>query len=192
MPNNSNRSIQLLGWYVRNCAVSSMAGKLEGALLRQLDKMQSSVENDEIDFDEDEDEGGRLSPRTRRRRLRALHQFLKLFATAPSDGDNAERNVGFACGEFNLDRIDREILLLLVRYDRVNGLEEFADKVFKALHSASRAVAALTGIDPREVHARVASNGTLVGGGLIIVEIDDDTTLGGSDAEDGQVDTQLA
>ncbi len=178
MANKSDRDMQGLGWYVRNCAISSMAGELEGILLRRLDRVQSSVEDDEIDFDEDEDERGRTSPRTRPRRLRELHRYLKKFATAPSNGDSTERNVDFACREFDLDLTDREILLLLVRYGRVNGLEQFADKVFRVLHSISLAVAVLTGTDPREIHSRVAPDGILVGAGLITVENDYDSCSG--------------
>jgi SpoVK/Ycf46/Vps4 family AAA+-type ATPase len=165
-------------WYVRNCAISSMAGLLEDALLRQLDRMQSASEDDEPDFVDEEHEPCRVSTRTRRRRFRELNRFLKDYAAAPVDKDHAERNVDFACEEFNLDRIEKEILLLLVRYGHVDGLEEFADRIVKVLHSASRAIAALTGADPREVHARVASNGTLVAGGLITVEGDDDSCAG--------------
>jgi hypothetical protein len=119
-----------------------------------MDKMKSDLDDDEIDFD-DEDE--KVSSRTRRRRLRELRQFLNESNAAPHDDDNAERNVGFACEEFNLDCIDKEILILLIRYGRVGGLEEFADKVFKVLQSASRAVAALIGKEVCEVHQRLAS-----------------------------------
>ncbi len=175
----NDKGRRVLGWYVRNCAASSMAGQLEGILFRQLDRMQTSVDEDEFDFDAGEDEVVRLPPRTRRHRLRELHGFLKDFATAPSDGSNAERNVGFAGDEFGLDTIDREILLLAIRYGRVDGLEEFADKVFhKVLHSTSRAVAALIGADLREVHARIASNGTLIDGGLITTHSDTDCCSG--------------
>jgi SpoVK/Ycf46/Vps4 family AAA+-type ATPase len=178
MANTGDKDLSMLGWYVRNCTVSPMAVQLDGILLRQLDRMQSSLDDDEPDFDDEEDELGRASPRTRRSRLRQLRRLLKGFATAPRSKDNAQRNVRFACEEFDLDRIDKEILLLLVRYGRVRGLEEFADRVVRVLHSSSHAVAALTGMDPHEVHARVGSNGTLVAGGLIAVENDDDSCSG--------------
>lgn len=169
---DENKGSGLLYWYVRNCTIGPMATRLERILLCLGDKIRSGLDNEEFDFDEDEGERTRASPRARRRRLREFHRFLKDFAIPPSDGDNAELNVDFACAEFNLDRTDREILLLLVRYGRVDGLEEFADEVFTVLHSASRAVATLTGTDPREVHARIASTGTLVIGGLITIESD--------------------
>jgi hypothetical protein len=103
-----------LAWYVRNCLGSPAAHCLDIAALSQLDVLRGEVDDTDDEF---------LEPRVSkpRRKLRELHRLLYAIAGAPRGDQQFERNIAFARGEFRLDDIDTEILLLLLRYEEQPG-----------------------------------------------------------------------
>jgi hypothetical protein len=114
---NIGRSVELkrlvedfeLGWYMRNCACSPVAGRLEIALLERL-KYLKGTHDDEDDY--------RDLPKAKAHsiRFRKLHRALKGYSTPGGSNESFEQNALFARDEFGLDTIDTEILLLLLRY----------------------------------------------------------------------------
>lgn len=172
---------QQLGWYMRNCALSPAYGLLERLMLTRLDRLKGEQDGDpdEIEFDMDASFNARDLSR-RRRELR--HVLKKYDAIVPFD-DGTELNAFFARDEFGLDEIDTEILLLLLRYERNSDLEQFADEVLQRLHAPARAVAAVLGVDWREVRNRIAAGSPLITTGLICISEDGCYSgLGGSQA----------
>ncbi len=154
-----------LGWYVRNCARSPAAGMLERVMLERIDRLKGNPGGATEDFEFDEDAPSDANGLSRRRQ--EFRRILKEYAAIPSNDDSTELNALFARDEFGLDDIDTEILLLLLRYERNNDLEQFADEVLHRLHGPAGAVAALLGIDRREARRRLANDGALIESGLI-------------------------
>ncbi len=159
-----------LGWYVRNCARSPAAGMLERVMLERLDRLKGSLDGATDDFEFDADAPSDAKVLSRRRQ--EFRRILKEYAAMPSNDDSTELNALFARDEFGLDDIDTEILLLLLRYERNNDLEQFADEVLHRLHGPAGAVAALLGIDRREARRRLATDGALIESGLICLSED--------------------
>ncbi len=161
----SDMARQQLGWYVRNCAMSSAAGMLEAVVLGRLDRLKGNLEagTECLEF-----EGyASFDAKSLNRRRQEFRRILKGYASTPLNDDGLELNALFARDEFGLDDIDTEILLLLLRYERNNDLEQFADEVLHRLHGPAGAVAALLGIDRREARRRIAAEGPLIESGLI-------------------------
>lgn len=161
---------QQLGWYVRNCALSPAAGMLEPVMLQRLDRLKGALEGDTEDLEFDDNPS--FDARNLGRRRQEFRRILKEYAAMPSNDDGSELNVLFARDEFGLDDIDTEILLLLLRYERNNDLEQFADEVLHRLHGPAAAVAALLGIERREARRRIAADGPLIESGLICLSED--------------------
>lgn len=161
---------QQLGWYVRNCALSSAARLLDRVMLERLGRLKGDPEGDieEVEFDE----YASFDAKNLRRRRQELRRVLKEYAVMPPSGDGLELNAHFARDEFGLDEVDAEILLLLLRYERNGDLEQFADGVLQRLHGPAGAVAALLGIDRREARRRIATDGPLIGSGLVCLNED--------------------
>jgi transitional endoplasmic reticulum ATPase len=153
-----------LGWYVRNCALSPSSAQLEDILLDQLTILRTVTYNSK----EDHVSG----PKLRGRKLREFHHLLKRYTKSPRSGESLEQNTVFACEEFGLDPTDAEILLLLLKYERYSELEAFADSVSRCLNSISRGIAALIGIDAREIHRRIVPGGALVESGILTINDD--------------------
>jgi hypothetical protein len=162
---------QQLGWYMRNCAMSAAAIRLEFVLLERLNVLKGIPSHDE-------DSADLSKPEQRRALLRELLQLLQAYSGPGASSESLEQNARFARDEFDLDEIDTEILLLLLRYERNSHLEEFADEVARLFGSASRAIAALIGHETREVHRRIMPRSSLLGGGLLTIN-DDGTDVAG-------------
>jgi transitional endoplasmic reticulum ATPase len=156
---------QQLGWYVRNCALSPAAGMLEPVMLQRLDRLKGAVEGDTEDLEFDDN--ALFDAKNMGRRRQEFRCILAEYTAMPSNDDGSELNVLFARDEFGLDDIDTEILFLLLRYERNNDLEQFADEVLHRLHGPAAAVAALLGIERREARRRIAADGLLIESGLI-------------------------
>src|SRR5579863_9787136 len=161
---------QQLGWYVRNCALSPAAGLLECLMLERLDRLKGDLEGDIEDLEFDDNAS--VDARNLGRRRQEFRYILAEYTAMPSNDDGSELNVLFARDEFGLDDIDTEILLLLLRYERNNDLEQFADEVLHRLHGPAAAVAALLGIERREARRRIAADGLLIESGLICLSED--------------------
>ncbi|MBX9845215.1 MAG: ATP-binding protein [Xanthobacteraceae bacterium] len=155
---------QQLGWYLRNCAMSAAAGRLEFVLLERLNVLKGIHKQ----------EGGPdLSrPKLRRESMRELHRLLESYTEPSISNENLEQNALFARDEFGLDEVETDILLLLLRYERNDQLEEFADEVAHRFGSASRAIAALIGCETRDVHRRIMPRSSLLAGGLLTINDD--------------------
>lgn len=153
-------------WYLRNCANSSASIELAEILSDTINQFSDKYFSDlkiRNYSTESEDNSFSLPPI----KLFEIQKLLKEFWYAPRSGDNLEINVEYATEEFGLDAIDREILLLVLRYDRNPDFENFADRVARKLTSVSRAVATLIGANPREVHRRLINGGLLVDTGIL-------------------------
>ncbi len=161
---------QQLGWYVRNCALSPAAGLLERVMLERLDRLKGDLEGDTEDLEFNDNASFDAESLSRRRQ--EFRRILKEYAAMPSSDDGLEPNALFARDEFGLDDIDTEILLLVLRYERNNDLEQFADEVLPRLHGPAGAVAALLGIDRREARRRIAADGLLIESGLVCLSED--------------------
>jgi len=159
---------QQLGWYVRNCALSPAAGMLEPVILQRLDRLKGALEGDIEDLEFDDNAS--FDARNLGRRRQEFRCILAEYTAMPSNDDGSELNVLFARDEFGLDDIDTEILLLLLRYERNNDLEQFADEVLHRLHGPAAAVAALLGIERREARRRIAAGGVLIESGLVCLD----------------------
>ncbi len=166
----SDMARRQLGWYVGNCARSPAAGMLERVMLERLERLKGNPGGATDDFEFDADAPSDAKVLSRRRQ--EFRRILKEYAAMPSNDDSTELNALFARDEFGLDDIDTEILLLLLRYERNNDLEQFADEVLHRLHGPAGAVAALLGIDRREARRRLATDGALIESGLICLSED--------------------
>jgi hypothetical protein len=93
--------------------------------------------------------------------------MLRTFVAAPKSAESLEQNVAFATKEFELDALDQEILLLILRQERTARLETLANGIVRKLRSVSPAVACLVGADHRHVHLRLSPGGALVDLGLM-------------------------
>jgi hypothetical protein len=156
---------QQLGWYVRNCAFSPAVRMLECIMLERLNFLKGHPDRDKNDLD--------LTAATQRRRLmRELHHVLRSYSCPGESSESLEQNARFARDEFELDAIDTEILLLLLRYQRNKELESFVDEVVRRLESVSRSVSALIGADTREVHRRIVPESALLRSGVLITDDD--------------------
>jgi SpoVK/Ycf46/Vps4 family AAA+-type ATPase len=155
---------QQLGWYMRNCALSATAGRLEFVLLEQFNVLKGIPKHEgALDLSK---------PKQRRESMRELHRLLESYTESGVSNENLEQNALFARDEFGLDQVETDILLLLLRYERNDQLEEFADEVAHRLGSASRAIAALLGRETRDVHRRIMPRNSLLAGGLLTINDD--------------------
>ena len=104
-------------------------------MLERLDRLKGYERYEDADIAEldDEDASPRAKDLGHRRRLRELRTVLKVYVKPPLSPENPELNAHFAREEFGLDDVDTEILMLLLRYERNEELELFADDVFKRL-----------------------------------------------------------
>ncbi|HWY14732.1 MAG TPA: ATP-binding protein [Rhizomicrobium sp.] len=167
-----------LGWYVRNCARSPAAGRLERVMLERLEKLKDIEDGSGAGDDEARTES---RDARRRRRLHELSRVLASYASPPSGGEEFERNARYAREEFDLDDLETEILLLLLRYERNGDLECFADEVLGRLRSLTAALAALLCADREGVRDRIVANGALLQSGLLCIDEDNSGVgLGGS------------
>jgi transitional endoplasmic reticulum ATPase len=153
---------QQLGWYMRNCVLSPVAGRLESVLLERLKYLKGI-------YDEEDDYPDLPKAKAHSIRLRKLRHALKGYSTPGGSKESFEQNALFARDEFGLDTIDTEILLLLLRYQRNSYVESFLDDVCNRLNSLSRALAALIGVDTREAHRRILPDGVLHSGGILSI-----------------------
>lgn len=175
-----------LGWYVRNCALSRMADRLETVILSRLDQLKGGGANDPDALELPSETGweGEIGAEKRLdatanpsqssqildRRRRELRAVIKAYTDLASSRDCVEVNVGFARGKFALDDTDTEILLLLVRYECNPQLQRFADAVLDRLRSPADAVAALLGIERQDARQRLSCGGRLIDSGLICLK----------------------
>lgn len=178
----SDVEVRQLGWYVRNCALSRMAERLDAAILSRVNRLKGRAQDDQDDLEFaseahrglDIDAEQRLEPsadagivsRKLNRRRRELRAVLKEYTALASSGECLEANAGFAREELALDGIDTEILLLLLRYECNPELQEFADAVLERLKSPADAVAALLAIERQEARRRLSCGGRLIDSGL--------------------------
>jgi AAA+ superfamily predicted ATPase len=139
-------------------------------MLQRLDRLKGALEGDTEDLEFDDNPS--FDARTLRHRRQEFRRILAEYTAMPPNDDGSELNVLFARDEFGLDDIDTEILLLLLRYERNNDLEQFADEVLHRLHGPAAAVAALLGIERREARRRIAADGPLIESGLICLSED--------------------
>ena len=178
----SDVEVRQLGWYVRNCAFSRMAERLDAVILSRLNRLKGRAQEDqdalepasesrwelEIDAEQRHEPSADAGPVSRKlnRRRRELRAVLKEYTALASSGECLEANAGFAREEFALDGIDTEILLLLLRYECNPELQEFADAVLERLKSPADAVAALLAIGRQEARQRLSCGGRLIDSGL--------------------------
>ena len=149
---------------------------LEKIIFLRLDRLRAR----EDDWDLPDAERASVHAIDRDRRRRELPQVLKYYSSPPPSEENLERNALFAREEFGLDDIDTEILLLILRYERNDGLEHFADEVLRRLRTPARAVAALIRLDISDAANRIGPNGRLVKNGLLYLpEMDRGSGLAG-------------
>lgn len=159
------------GWYVRNCARSPFANRIQSVLLEQVNRLKGRSH--------DEEDGNPLSlaagdfdssakARVQRRRLREFRRLLQNFRNPPPTDPIYEQNVFFARDEFGLDAIDTEILLLQLRYERSNTIENFIDEVAGVI-CPNRALEALLRLDCHDVKHRMSEKGALIGTGLLTI-----------------------
>lgn len=158
---------------MRNCALSPAAGMLEPVLLGRLNRLKGDLNDDtenfkvvefeDFEFGDDDSHDSKCLGRQRRE----LRRVLKQYAVMSSSDDGLELNARFARAEFGFDDIDTEILLLVLRYERNDDLEHFADEVMMRLRGPVGAVAALLGLDRSEVRQRLTAGGSLIESGLI-------------------------
>lgn len=160
MQEHADAARQQLGWYTRNCAQSTAAGRLEFVLLNQLMILKGGQTGEQNMPD-------LRKFTTRKEMMRELRQLLQRYDEPPALNESAEQNALFARDEFALDGIDTAILLLLIRYERNRYIEEFADEVVGRFGSVSRAIATLIGADSREVHRRIMPGSALFDGGIL-------------------------
>jgi SpoVK/Ycf46/Vps4 family AAA+-type ATPase len=143
---------------------------LERVMLERLGRLKGDLDDAAEDFEFDGDAASDAKGLSRRRQ--EFRRILKDYTAMPPNDDGVELNARFAREEFGLDDVDTEILLLLLRYERNNDLEQFADQVLHRLHSPPSAVAALLGVDKREARRRLAASGALIESGLICLSQD--------------------
>lgn len=86
--------------------------------------------------------------------------------------DSVQRNVDLLGDEFGLDAIERALLCLLVRSQRIDDVGHLVDAVNSVINSVSRTAAAVLGIDSLEVHRRILPKSRLVRSGLLAVNDD--------------------
>jgi SpoVK/Ycf46/Vps4 family AAA+-type ATPase len=162
---------QQLGWYMRNCALSLVAGRLERVLLEKLKSLKGigDEEGDEPDL-----------PKTKRQgsQLQKIRRELKSYSTPGHSRESFEQNVLFARDEFGLDTVETEILRLLLRYERNSYLESFTEDVCRSLDSVSRALAALIGVETREAHRRILPESALHSSGILAFNEEAKTATG--------------
>jgi hypothetical protein len=110
-----------LGWYPRNCAESAFAEDIKHLLAPALGlPIENTVSEDEDDDHEiDFALFGLDLPRSRPPKdkpidLTQIRRALRTFAVAPKSGENLEQNIAYATEEFELDALDRELLLLIL------------------------------------------------------------------------------
>lgn len=176
-----------LGWYARNCAVSRMAERLEPVILARLDRLKGRAvcDRDALEFPSEaeweveiEAVDKRLAASTDaskefqnlNRRRQELRAVLKEYTVLPPNEERLEVNAGFARGEFALDDVDTEILLLVLRYECNPDLQGFADAVLERLRSPADAVAALLAIERQVARQRLSHGGRLIDSGLICLK----------------------
>ncbi len=164
MHNSGDPTRQQLGWYMHNCATSAAAGRLEFVLLERLNVLKGTPKHKEAP--------DLSKPKQRRTAMRELHRLLQACAEPAVSYESLEQNALFARDEFGLDEVETDILLLLLRYERNDQLEEFADQVVHRFGSASRGIAALIGRETREVHRRILPKSSLLAGGLLTINDD--------------------
>lgn len=153
-------------WYLRNCAVSDMAARLLSSIRDAIASLDGvSCDDEDALFEVDD-----RPAQTPRQALGEARRRLSRYRTLPPSEESLELNVGFASEEFAFDSLDRQILLLVLRYDRNDPLERFADQALHKLGSVSAAVAALLNADPKEVHRRLIPGGTLIDTGMLVME----------------------
>jgi transitional endoplasmic reticulum ATPase len=160
-----------LGWYLRNGAESAFAEDIKHFVATAMGIPPGNTQPE----DDDEDIYGLLNLNVHQPRppngkpidLTQLQRVLRTFVAAPKSAESLEQNVAFATEEFELDALDQEILLLVLRYERIARLETLADGMVRKLRSVSRAVACLVGADHRHVLSRLSPGGALVDLGLM-------------------------
>ena len=94
----------------------------------RLNDPLGGVETDYFDLD-DED----FLAATKRKGRQNFHRILEQYATAPANDDDLGMNAFFARDEFELDQVDTDILLPVLRYERNSELEQFSDEVTNRL-----------------------------------------------------------
>ncbi len=164
MHDGADPARQQLGWYMRNCFMSAAAGRLEFVLLERLNVLKGIPKH--------EGASDLSKPKQRYASMRELHRLLESYFEPGVSSESLEQNALFARDEFGLDEVETDILLLLLRYERNDQLEEFADEVAHRFGSASRAIAALIGRETREVHRSILPKSSLLAGGLLTINDD--------------------
>ena len=139
---------QQLGWYMRNCAKSAAANKLEIALLERVKILNgtSTIDYEPLDI-KDADQRTAL--------LNEMAALLSTFKDPGQSNESLEQNTQFAREEFKLDEIETEILLLLLRYERNHYVERLADNVRRNLGDTPTAISARIGKSRQDVHKRI-------------------------------------
>jgi transitional endoplasmic reticulum ATPase len=106
--------------------------------------------------------------------------FLGVFASVPCTRNPLEENVEYAEDALGLHNVERDILRLVLRCQRLDQLAELSDLVHKRLDSVSWAIAALIGCRAREAHLGFAPTGKLIRSGLLCVNPEAQELLGPS------------
>lgn len=186
------RASRQLGFYMRRALLSSEGARLVQSVENFLPKLADRMGVDEIgprrrrrrsEAEVDaEGQGGSPGPAERRsiaQRVAAASRKLEEFGSGPTDGP-VEDNIGFAAQEFSLDALDCEILTLALRARSDNHLRDFGTEVLVAFRlDHNRALAAMLGADAAEIERRLLPTSSLVGSGLLTLDLDYDEQLFG-------------
>jgi transitional endoplasmic reticulum ATPase len=178
----NDAAIKQLGWYVGNVARSPYVERLEPQLLGQLKVFEGeAVEDDEFSAFMETDDGEKAGSIERREQLRRLRRHLRSCRAAPSlTGEELEQNACFAQLEFDLDAVELEMLLLVLRIERNPELEQFSAKVSNRLRRVSRAIGCLIGASEREVQRRFIPGAKLIECGIFVRSEQSSEVLGDS------------
>ncbi len=156
-----------MAWYLHNCAISPLAPQINSLLIEQLETMWGDPE-----IELDDDLPAPLAAPTRhilRRNKTWLLRLRKEYPSPPKWEDNCANNIRLAQQEFELDDIEASLLRLVIRYEQIGVLEQFADKLLSRLSNPNAAFAALLGLPTSEVQERLKGDRPLLACGLLFI-----------------------
>ena len=162
-------AVAQFGWYLRNCARSPAAFVLMDTLWPLAVRLTGHRE----DGPSCASCQARLAPtkvQTVPERLMKLRDLLEPFDAPEATGECLERNAAFAREEFGLEPVDLEVLLLILRCERNEEIENLGNEVLRALKDPRRAIAAMIGLDSRRVQRRLMPGSPLIACGMLVID----------------------
>ncbi|MFC7478461.1 AAA family ATPase [Dankookia sp. GCM10030260] len=169
------------GWYLKNALLSEPAN-LFGCVLRWHYRVAGVARppEDKPASGDDED----LVPAPGTDRYAELHATvagrLERFTVPQASGGPFERNIAHAVAAFGLTTLDIAILQFVNRCYGQFDLKTFVNLAFQKLDDIPRTVAAMLGVPPSEVEARLMPAAPLRDCGLLMVEDSPHILIGNS------------